>query len=91
MGERGNMKIVYTSLVLILTVSALGCIGNKPSEVTPTSQVTSTQVETSISPTETPVSATTSNDEFGTQSDISTIDSLVNDSNMDIPLYDVNI
>jgi len=106
MEERGNMKIVYILLVLILAASALGCVGNKPSEVTPTTttQAPATQVETSVSPTvsptasptETPVSvaATTTpsgNDQFGTQSDLSTIDSLVNDSSMDIPLYDVNI
>lgn len=96
MEERGNMKIVYILMALILTASALGCVGNKPSEVTPTptTQTPATQVETSVSPTETPVSAAATpsgNDEFGTQSDISTIDSLVNDSSMDIPLYDVNI
>ncbi|MCX9024876.1 MAG: hypothetical protein OIN85_02130 [Candidatus Methanoperedens sp.] len=89
------MKIVHILLVLILAASALGCVGNKPSEVTPTPTTPATQVETSVSPTETPVSAaattTPSNDQFGTQSDLSTIDSLVNDSSMDIPLYDVNI
>ena len=83
MEKRENMKILYILLVLILAVSALGCVGNKPSEVVSTP---STQVEISVSPTETP-----GNDEFGTQSDISTIDTLINDSSMDIPLYDVNI
>ncbi len=86
MEERRNMKIVYIMLVLILAVSALGCVGNKPSEVTPTP---ATQVETSISPTETPVSAAATpsgNDGFGTQSDISTIDSLVNDSSIYSPI-----
>ena len=92
------MKIVYIVLVLILAASALGCVGNKQSEVTPTptTQAPGTQVETStsstVSPAGTSVSATPSaNDQFGTQSDLSTIDSLVNDSSMDIPLYDVNI
>ncbi len=85
------MKIVHVLLVLILAASALGCVSNKPSGVTPTPV---TQVETSVSPTGTPVSAASTpsaNDEFGTQSDLTTIDSLVNDSSMDIPLYDVNI
>lgn len=85
-----NMKIVYILLVLILAASALGCVGKKPSEVTPAT------TETSVSPTGTPVSATatpapSSNDEFGTQSDINAIDSLVNDSSMDIPLSDATI
>lgn len=96
MEERWNMKIVYIMLVLILAASALGCVSNKPSEVTPTptTQAPGTQVETSVSPAETPASAAATpqgNDQFGTQSDLSTIDSLVNDSGMDIPLYDVNI
>ncbi len=98
MEERWNMKIVYIMLVFILAVSALGCVSNKPSEVTPTptTQAPGTQVETSVSPAETQVSAATTatpqgNDQFGTQGDLSTIDSLVNDSSMDIPLYDVNI
>lgn len=98
MEEVRNMKIVHILLVLILAASALGCVGNKPSEVTPapTTQAPGTQVETSASSTETPVSAAAAttpsvNDEFATQSDISTIDSLINDSSMDIPLYDVNI
>ena len=105
MEEVRNMKIVYVLLVLILAASALGCVDNKPSGVTPTpttpaNQAPPTQVETpassTVSPAETPVSASATptpsvNDEFATQSDISTIDSLINDSSMDIPLYDVNI
>ncbi|MGB8217608.1 MAG: hypothetical protein WCE94_09950 [Candidatus Methanoperedens sp.] len=96
MEEVRNMKIVLVLLVLILAASSLGCVGNKPAEVTPTptAQTPATQVETSVSPAGTPVpaSATPSgNDQFGTQSDLNTIDSLVNDSSMDIPLYDVNI
>ncbi len=102
MEEVRNMKIVYVLLLLIFAASALGCVGNKPAEVTPTptTQAPATQVETSTSstgsPAETPVSAAATttpsvNDQFATQSDISTIDSLINDSSMDIPLYDVNI
>jgi hypothetical protein len=96
MEEVRNMKIVYILLLLIFAASALGCVGNKQSEVTPTptTQAPANQVETSVSPAETPVPAAATpsgNDQFGTQSDLSTIDSLVNDSSMDIPLYDVNI
>jgi hypothetical protein len=87
-----NMKNVYILLVLIIAASALGCVGNKPSGVT----TTATPAETSASPTGTLGSgaATTTpseNADFGTQSDINTIDSLVNDSSMDIPLSDANI
>jgi hypothetical protein len=97
MEEVRNMKIVYVLLLLILAASALGCVGNKSSEVTPapTTQAPGTgetSTSSTVSPAETPVSAAaTPPDQFGTQSDLSTIDSLVNDSSMDIPLFDVNI
>lgn len=102
MEEVRNMKIFYVLMVLILAASALGCVGNKPAEVTPSTpstQAPPTQVVTpassTVSPAETPVSApattTPVNDQFGTQSDLSTIDLLINDSSMNIPLYDVNI
>ncbi len=79
------MKSVYILLVLILVASALGCVGKKPSEVTTTP---ATPVATPVQATGTP---TPSGDEFGTEGDISAIDSLVNDSSMDIPLSEANI
>ncbi len=83
-----NMKHVYILLVLILAASVLGCVGQKSSEVIPT------PAGTSVSPTETPASAAATptpsvNDEFGTQSDINAMDSLVNDSSIDIPLSNI--
>jgi hypothetical protein len=91
--RRIKMKIAYILLVLLLIVSALGCVGKNPSEVTPTTvPTTETSVSsagTSISPSETP--APSSNDDFEAQSDINAMDSLVNDSSMDISLSDVNI
>ena len=86
------MKSIYILLVLITAALTLGCVGNKPSEVTPTA----TPAETSVSPTETPASAAVTTtpsgiDQFGTQSDINAIDSLTNDSSMDIPLSDLTI
>ena len=84
------MKIVYILLVLILAAAILGCVSPKSPEVTPTA----TPAQTTASPTETPVSAVATpsgSDDFGTQSDINAIDSLVNDSNMDIPLSDATI
>lgn len=79
--------------MLIVAASALGCVGNKQAG-------TSTQApvypgQTSVSPAETPASqgsapsgSATQNDVFGTESDLTSVDSLVNDSNMDIPLSD---
>lgn len=85
-----NMKSVYILLVLILAASALGCVGKKPSEVTTTPATpVATPVQTAVSPAGTP--AASGNDEFGTEGDISAIDSLVNDSSLDIPLSDATI
>jgi hypothetical protein len=86
------MKIVHILLMLIIAASALGCVGKKPSEVT----TTGIPAETSASPTETSVSGVANptpsgNADIGTQSDINTIDSGVNDSSMDISLSDANI
>lgn len=90
MEEGIDMKSIYILLVLILAASALGCVGKKPSEITttPVSPV-ETPAQTPVSPAETP--APSSNDEFGTEGDITAIDALVNDSSMDIPLSDATI
>lgn len=88
------MKSVYILMVVILVAGlTLGCVGKKA----PESGVTATPMQTTVSPAETPVSTQTpvspagtpapsSIDEFGTESDLSDIDSLVNDSSMDISL-----
>ncbi len=69
----------------MIVVSVLGCVSQQSSGVTPTG--------TSTSSTETPASeiASSGNDTFGTQSDINSIDSLLNESSMDIPLSDATI
>lgn len=79
------MRIIYILLVLMVVASVLGCVSQQSSGVTPAGS--------SISPNETPASEITSsgNDTFGTQSDINSIDSLLNDSSMDIPLSDATI
>ncbi len=86
MHEGTNMRIVYVMLVFMIAASALGCVSQQ-------SPQTSTPTGTSISATEKPASAvvTPADDPFGTQSDISSIDSVVNDSSMDVPLSDANI
>lgn len=69
------MKSVYILAVAVLVAGlALGCIGkNAPeSDAVP------------VLPAETPL--TSSVDEFGTESDLMAMDSLVNDSSMDISL-----
>ncbi len=80
------MRIVYILLALTVVALALGCVSQQSSQAP-------TPAGTSISPTETPASEIVSsgNDTFGTQSDINSIDSLLNESSMDIPLSDATI
>ncbi|MCZ7398405.1 MAG: hypothetical protein O8C62_01780 [Candidatus Methanoperedens sp.] len=75
------MKSVYI-LLLVLVIASLtsGCVGkNAPETKAPV-----TPVQTTASPAQ-------GTDDFGTESDITAIDSLVNDSNLDISLSDVTI
>ncbi len=77
--------------MLVIAASALGCVGNKQAG-------TSTQAPVSpgqVSPAENPASADSApsgvanqSDLFGTESDLTSVDSLVNDSNADISLSD---
>jgi hypothetical protein len=83
-----NMKSVHILLVLVIAASVLGCVGKKPSEITTPVAPVETPVQTAVSPAGTPAP---SGDDFGTEGDISAIDSLVNDSSMDIPLSDATI
>jgi hypothetical protein len=84
-----NMKSVYILLVLVVAASALGCVGKKAPESTHVSPAqTPVSPETTVSPGATPTPAV---DEFGTDADITAIDSLVNDSSMDISLSEVTI
>ncbi len=86
------MKGVYI-LLLALVIASLtsGCVGKNAPEtkapVTPV-QTTVSPAQTAVPPAGTPAQ---SSDDFGTESDITAIDSLVNDSNLDISLSDVTI
>lgn len=94
------MKLVYILIVLVVAAFTLGCIGNKPAE--PSTSAPIAPVETSVStgattapvaPVETFVStgATTSpasEDPFGTDMDVTDLDSMLADSSMDISLMD---
>ncbi|VVB89457.1 Uncharacterised protein [uncultured archaeon] len=92
------MKGIYiVLLVLVVAASVLGCVGKKQTE---TSTNIVPQSETKVSPAQTaspaqtqvsgaPAEASSNGaDTFGTESDIAAIDSIVNDSNMDISLSD---
>lgn len=85
------MRSIYILIMLVIAASALGCVGNKQAGTS--TQAPVSPGETSVSPAETPASAgsapsgaATQNDVFGTETDLTSVDSLVNDSNMDISL-----
>lgn len=69
------MKIVYILLVLVIVASALGCVGKKPAEST-------------SAPT--PGSGLSDNGDSRSDSDLTQIDSMMNESTMDISLPEVN-
>lgn len=78
------MKTVYILLVLVIAASVLGCVGKKGPESTtrtPVSAVSPTPVSpavTSIPPSE--------SDEFGLDNDLTQMDSMFDESSMDISL-----
>ncbi len=87
------MRSIYILIILVVAASALGCVGNKQTGTS--TQAPVSPGHTSVSPAETPASAgsvpsgaATQNDVFGTETDLTSVDSLVNDSNMDISLSD---
>jgi hypothetical protein len=84
-----NMKGVYILLLaLVISSLTLGCVGkNTPETKAPITPV-QTISEAPVLPEGTPAEGT---DDFGIGSDITAIDSLVNDSNLDISLSDVTI
>ncbi|MFZ3059047.1 MAG: hypothetical protein WA102_04830 [Candidatus Methanoperedens sp.] len=85
------MKSVYILLLALVIASlTLGCVGkNAPETKAPVIPAqTVSQAPTPVPSAWTPAQST---DEFGTESDITAIDSLVNDSNLDISLSEVTI
>jgi hypothetical protein len=78
------MKLVYILIVLVVAAFTLGCIGNKPAEPSTSPHVA--PVETSVSPGAT--TALVSDDPFGTDVDVATLDSMLADSTMNISLMD---
>lgn len=72
-----NMK-VYLLLLLVVTALALGCVDKKPSETIPVS-------------TETPLPPElTDNEASGIENDLAQMDSLFNDSSLEISLSEVS-
>lgn len=82
-----SAKVVCLLLVLVITASALGCIGQKEGASTKTPLSTEKTTQTSIAQT----NGIAESDITMTESDITQLDSMMNDMSMDIFLSDVNI
>jgi hypothetical protein len=88
------MKWIYILILLVIAASALGCVDKKQAETstkipaqTPVSRGEATVTPAATSSVE---SQTSSNgeDPFGTESNLSAIDTSFNDMNMEISLLD---
>ena len=80
------MKWIYILLLVIVVASSIsGCVENKQTGTSTTTQASPTQTSASPAVT-TPVPS--SDDQFGTEADIASIDELSSDMNMDISLTD---
>ena len=94
------MRTMYLLIVFVVAASALGCVSNKE---TGKLADTSTQVPASPAQTQQPApqaantqvtalpaqtTSGTADDPFGTESELTSVDSLVNDLNADIAFSD---
>ena len=74
-------------MVLVIAAIVSGCIENKTTETASTNPVSTAGISPVDTASSTPgTSALT--DEFGTEADIAAIDSIINDTSMDISLSD---
>ena len=81
------MRIVYILIALVVAASVLGCLDRKgpdSSIKTPVTPAPASQPDTSELS-----GSTTENDEFGLDNDISQIDPMVNDLEMDISFSEI--
>ncbi len=82
------MKMVYILLVLVVAAATLGCVGKKGAE--PSTKAPVPPAQTSVPPTTSSSNAVTDSDLSGMDGDIQQLDSLYNESSMDISLSEVN-
>lgn len=84
------MKVVYILIALVVIAAASGCV-NKQTETSTKAPVSPAQTQTSVSPAGTPAApgSAVETDPFGTESELTSVDSLMSDSaSMDISLSD---
>ena len=83
------MKGIYILLLVIVVASSIsGCVENKQTGTSTTTQASPTQTSASPAVTVSTTPAPSSDDQFGTEADIALIDELSSDMNMDISLTD---
>lgn len=87
------MKVIYLLITLVIATSASGCISDKQTEPSTQAPVPPTQEQVSSTGTPAPSVPTVQgsipeNDLFGTESELTAVDSLASDLNMDITFSD---
>ncbi len=82
------MKMVYILLVLVVVAASLGCVGKNGAE--PSTKAPVPPAQTSVPLTSSSSDAVTDSDLSGMDGDIQQLDSLFNESSMDISLSEVN-
>jgi len=82
------MKMVYILLVLVVVAASLGCVGKKGAE--PSTKAPVPPAQTSAPPTSSSSDAVTDSDLSGMDGDIQQLDSLFNESSLDISLSEVS-
>jgi hypothetical protein len=82
-----NMKWAYVLIALVVAASALGCVGQKKTDTVTTTKVPGTPATT----TQPLPNGNTGNDVFGTETTATQLDSMLNDTSLDISLSDITI
>ena len=86
------MKWIYILILLVIAASALGCVDKKQAETPTPAQTQVSPGEAAVTPAATSSvesqTSSSSEDLFGTESNLSAIDTTFDDMNMQISLLD---
>jgi hypothetical protein len=89
------MKWAFVLIALVVAASALGCVGQKKTDTVTTTNAPisppSTKVPVTPATTQPSPNGNTGNDVFGTETMATQLDSMLNDTSMDISLSDITI
>lgn len=82
------MKAVYLVLIIVLVAASLGCVGKRGQE--PLTSAQTTPAATAPSPTAQPPGIVSGTEVLDTGNDLTTMDTMFNDSSLDISFSEVN-